>query len=138
MGLSNVVAAALGGVPVCHGSGGVTAHYRLGARSGGAPLMLGIGFLVLGLFGSNTVTGSLTLIPLPALGVLLSYVGFQHASLAKDLRGWREWTPAIAVAMVTLLTRNLAFGFAAGAVTHFALIIGINLRRRILLRKALD
>ena len=53
MGLSNVAAALFGGVPVCHGCGGLTAHYRLGARTGGAPLMLGVFFLLFGLLGGH-------------------------------------------------------------------------------------
>jgi hypothetical protein len=42
MSLSQVIAAAVGGIPICHGSGGLTAHHKLGARTGAAPLMMGI------------------------------------------------------------------------------------------------
>lgn len=120
LGLANVVAALFGGVPVCHGSGGLTAHYRLGARTGGAPLMLGVAFLLLGLLGGTTLLPLLKLIPFPALGVLLAYVGVQHGLLAKDLSGWQEWLPALAVAMTAWFSRNLALGFAVGAGLHFA------------------
>ncbi|MFO3797029.1 MAG: putative sulfate/molybdate transporter, partial [Anaerolineales bacterium] len=54
MGFNDLIASLIGGIPVCHGCGGLTAHYRLGARSGGAPLMLGVAFLLLGLFGGQT------------------------------------------------------------------------------------
>lgn len=121
MGLANVAAALFGGVPVCHGCGGLTAHYRLGARTGSAPLVLGIAFLLLGLLGGATLLPLLKLIPFAALGVLLAYVGVQHGLLAKDLRGWPEWSPALTVAITTWFTRNLAVGFAAGAALHFAL-----------------
>lgn len=69
MGMANLAAALFGGVPVCHGSGGLTAHYRLGARTGGAPLMLGILFLLLGLLGGAGFLPLLKLIPF--LGVFL-------------------------------------------------------------------
>lgn len=120
MGFANVAAALFGGVPVCHGCGGLTAHYRLGARTGGAPLMLGVAFLLLGLLGGSTLLPLLQLIPVPAFGILLAYVGIQHGLLAKDLRGWQEWLPALAVAMTAWFSRNLALGFAVGAGLHFA------------------
>jgi sulfate permease, SulP family len=42
MGLMNLPAGLLGAVPMCHGTGGLAAHYRFGARTGGAPIMIGI------------------------------------------------------------------------------------------------
>lgn len=123
MGLSNIAAALFGGVPVCHGCGGLTAHYRLGARTGGAPLMLGVFFLLFGLLGGQSLLPLLQLIPMAILGVLLAYVGVQHGLLARDLRGWREWLPALTVALVGFFTRNLAIGFAAGAALYFAIVI---------------
>ena len=122
MGVANVAAALFGGVPVCHGCGGLTAHYRLGARTGGAPLILGLFFLLLGLLGGKTLLPVLQLIPFPILGVLLAYVGAQHALLARDLSGWCEWLPALTVAVVAWFTRNLAIGFVAGAAVHFGLM----------------
>jgi MFS superfamily sulfate permease-like transporter len=114
MGTANVAAAALGGVPVCHGSGGLTAHYRLGARTGGALLIIGTLFLALGLLGGSGLLSLLQLIPFPALGVLLIYVGAQHMLLAKDLRGVRDWAVALLVAALAWLTQNLAVGFLGG------------------------
>jgi SulP family sulfate permease len=122
MGLSNIGAALFGGVPVCHGCGGLTAHYRLGARTGGAPLMLGVFFLLFGLLGGQSLLPLLQLIPMAILGVLLAYVGVQHGLLARDLKGWREWLPALTVALVGFLTRNLALGFAAGTALYFSLV----------------
>lgn len=51
MGANDLIAAVLGGVPVCHGCGGLTAHYRLGARTGAALMMIGAIFSLLGLLG---------------------------------------------------------------------------------------
>ncbi|HKZ83681.1 MAG TPA: putative sulfate/molybdate transporter [Anaerolineae bacterium] len=125
MGINNTLVALVGGVPVCHGCGGLTAHYRLGARTRGAPLMLGVGFLALGVLGGETLLPLLRLIPFPTLGVLLAYVGFQHMLLARDLRGWREWSPALLIALITFHTGNLAIGAALGIVIHFG-IRGLN------------
>jgi hypothetical protein len=118
MGAADSLTALLGGIPLCHGCGGLTAHYRLGARTGGAPLMLGSIFLALGLFGGQASMRVFGLIPFPVLGVLLAYVGFQHALLARDLRGSREWASALLVLVLTVWTGNLAVGFISGAVFY--------------------
>ena len=124
MGLSNAAAAALGGVPVCHGSGGLTAHVRLGARTGGALIIIGTIFLVLGLLGSSNILSLLGLIPFSALGVLLAYVGFQHLRLAADLRGARDWSAALMVALVASATQNLAWGYLCGLLLYYVLAWG--------------
>lgn len=118
MGFNDLVAALIGGVPVCHGCGGLTAHYRLGARSGGAPLMLGSIFLALAVFGGQTVMNVFRMIPFPVLGVLLAYVGFQHMLLARDLRGRQAWLTALLVLTLAIWTSNLAIGFVSAALFY--------------------
>jgi SulP family sulfate permease len=118
MGFNDLIAAVIGGVPVCHGCGGLTAHYRLGARSGGAPLMIGTIFLALGLVGGQATMDLFALIPFPILGVLLAYIAWQHALLARDLSGWHEVITSGLVLFLAVLTDNLAIGFIAGAIFY--------------------
>jgi SulP family sulfate permease len=118
MGFNDLVAAVLGGMPVCHGCGGLTAHYRLGARTGGAPLMIGIIFLGLGLLGGQASMEILGIIPFPVLGTLLAYVGWQHLMLARDLRGWRDISTALIVLVLTILTGNMGVGFISSAIYY--------------------
>jgi SulP family sulfate permease len=129
MSISNVVAATLGGIPVCHGSGGLTAHYRLGARSGGAPLMLGVGFLTLGLLNPGSLFTLLSSIPFPILAVLLGFVGVNHARLAGDLNDTRGWATAIILAASAAIARNLAIGFAVGLAFHVFLSLFDRVRK---------
>ena len=119
MGTIDALTALIGGMPLCHGSGGLTAHYRLGARTGGAPLMLGGIFLALGLLGSQASMQIFNLIPFPVLGVLLVYIGFQHLLLVLDLRGQREWLSALLVLTLTIITSNLAIGFISGSLFYY-------------------
>ena len=121
MGFNDLAAALIGGIPVCHGCGGLTAHYRLGARSGGAPLMLGVIFLFLSIFGGQTVMNIFRLIPFPVLGVLLAYVGWQHFLLVRDLEHTAQnWITALLVLALTIWTGNLAIGFVSSAVFYHA------------------
>jgi MFS superfamily sulfate permease-like transporter len=41
VGLMNLIAAPFGGMPMCHGAGGLAGQYRFGARTNGAILFLG-------------------------------------------------------------------------------------------------
>lgn len=88
-GIGNVAAALLGGMPMCHGSSGLTAHYRLGARTAWMNVGLGAAFIGTGVaFGDQApaVLGQLSPV---VLAVLLGYAGVRHALLVADLRGAR-------------------------------------------------
>src|SRR6516162_844912 len=41
-GLMNLLSASLGGVPMCHGAGGMAGHVQFGARTGGALVIVGV------------------------------------------------------------------------------------------------
>ncbi len=114
MGVINVLTGLLGGMPICHGSGGLTAHYKFGARTGGANLMIGSLFLVGAVFFVRPALVFFSLIPLSVLGVLLGYVGLQHALFVRDLKQREDLAIAVLVAVVSIFTSNLAIGFATG------------------------
>ncbi len=126
MGLANMAAGLFSAMPMCHGSGGLTAHYKLGARTGGANLMVGGLILTLGIFGSAAIA-FLSLIPLSVLGVLLAIVGIYHTFLIRDLKAKRQLAVAgtvavVAIALVLLdIPGNLAYGFGAGILLHYLL-----------------
>ena len=129
MGLLNLLAGLLGGLPICHGSGGLTAHYRFGARTAGASLMIGVGLVALALFVDGNVVPLLVLIPYPVLGALLVITGIQHGLLARDVRGPREVLLAGAVAVAGFATGNLALGFALGLALQRVLWFEAQARR---------
>ena len=78
-GLMNVAGAALGGVPMCHGAGGMAGHVAFGARTGGAPIILGSCLLALALFFSGSIRALFDLFAHPVLGVILFLTGAQLA-----------------------------------------------------------
>lgn len=81
----NIVSAFIGGVPVCHGSGGMAGHYTFGARTGGSVIIAGVGLVTIGvLFGASF--GEVALFfPKPMLGVLLLFEGVAMMLLLRDL-----------------------------------------------------
>lgn len=86
-GVGNTVSGLLGGMPMCHGAGGLTAHVRLGARSAGMNLLLGASLLLLGLFFGAQTLVILGMLPVWGLAAFLAYAGLRHAWLVFDLRG---------------------------------------------------
>jgi len=78
-GLINTLGSFIGAVPMCHGAGGMAAQASFGARSGGAPFILGVFLIVLALCFSESITVLLRLFPQPALGVMLFLAGLQLA-----------------------------------------------------------
>ncbi|MBV9721344.1 MAG: putative sulfate/molybdate transporter [Mycobacterium sp.] len=107
IGLANLFAGAISGMPVCHGAGGMTAHRTFGARTGGAPIMLGSLLISLALALGATLTPALSGFPVPILAGLLTVAGLLHIGLLKDLRGPAHWALAIAVGITGFLS-NLA------------------------------
>ena len=110
LGAANVLAASIGGMPVCHGAGGLSAHRGFGARTGGAPIAMGVALLALALVAGNSLAGVLTGFPLPILAALLAVAGLLHLTLLRDLRGPGEWALALAIGVAGV------FGFLAVAV----------------------
>jgi sulfate permease, SulP family len=113
LGSANLLAGAISGMPVCHGAGGLTAHRAFGARTAGAPLVLGAALLILALLLGAGLATVLAAFPLPILAGMLAAAGLLHISLLRDLRGRREWLIALLVGATGLLI-NLAVGLAIG------------------------
>jgi SulP family sulfate permease len=119
----NAVSGVLGGMPMCHGAGGLTAHVRLGARRAGMNLLLGAALVALGVFFAPQVPVILGLLPVWALAAFLAYAGLRHALLVADLRGG-PLAVAAAAGTVGALLGNLAVtaGLALAAVHGAGLV----------------
>lgn len=126
LGAANLFSGAIAGMPVCHGAGGMTAHYAFGARTGRAPLAIGSALLAVAVVLGAGLATLLTAFPLPILAGLLATAGLLHIALLRDLRGAREWAIAVVVGAIGF-EWNLAFGLGVG----LALWWGQELVRRI-------
>ncbi len=115
IGLANLFAGTISGMPVCHGAGGMTAHRSFGARSGGAPIMLGSTLITLALAIGATLTAALVGFPVPILAGMLTVAGLLHITLLKDLRGPWHWALALAVGITGFLS-NLAVALVGALV----------------------
>ncbi len=112
LGLVNVASGLLGGMALCHGSGGATAHYRLGARTAGATLAAA------GLYATLAAGAAFGLSPLFVPGAVLAgmllFVGAEHCLLLTDLAKVDDIVCAVLIAVVAVATGDLAIGFLVG------------------------
>jgi len=120
MGLANMFAFLVGGMPLCHGAGGLAAHYRFGARTAGSNLMIGAIFLMLALFLGSHALAVVYLLPMSILGVLLLFAGSQLALTIIDMRERKDLFVALVMLGITLAS-NLAIGFMVGIAVAYAL-----------------
>lgn len=120
LGVADVAAGAIGGMPVCHGAGGLTAHRSFGARTGGAPFIMGAALLILAVVFGAGLTAVLAHFPVVVLAGLLAVAGVLHMALARDLRARSDWFVAACVGVFGLFGQ-LAIGLALGLVLAAAL-----------------
>ena len=120
MALANFLSSAIGGMPLCHGAGGLAAHFRFGARSVGSNLMIGVIFIALAIILGRHCLAIIYLLPLSVLGVLLLFAGSQLALTISDLKDRKELFVCLLILGITLAT-NLAAGFIVGISIAFLL-----------------
>jgi MFS superfamily sulfate permease-like transporter len=112
-GMLNLVSSSVGGVPMCHGAGGMAGHVAFGARTGGAPVILGCVLLLSALFLGESIATFLGVLPKPILGVILFLTGAQLALGSCDFsRDKRERFATLVTAAFCIW--NVGLGFVVG------------------------
>lgn len=127
---SNFFSSLLGGLPMCHGSGGVTALYKGGARHWTSNLYLG--FFLLGLAALTFFYDVRSLVfPQLIFATLLVVVGVYHLVLAQST--WISTEGKIRLllaATVVLTTRNLILVLAAQVILSFLQLGFVRAQKR--------
>ncbi|EZF35651.1 hypothetical protein H101_00816 [Trichophyton interdigitale H6] len=144
----NLIGIWFGSMPVCHGSGGLAAQYRFGARSGASVIFLGFVKVVVGLLFGNTIVDLLAKFPVALLSVMVIAAGLELASVGESLNtssAWdlrspedrgiltgpisgasldtderkKRWTVMIVTVGVLVAFKNDGLGFIAGMLCHW-------------------
>jgi len=118
MAIANACSFLLGGIPLCHGAGGLAAHYSFGARTGGSNLFIGTVFLALACFLGSQALSFINLIPLSLLGVLLIFAGIQLSMSILDMFARKDMFLVVIMLAITL-TSNLAWAFGIGVLLAY-------------------
>ncbi len=118
-GVMNLVGTSLGGVPMCHGAGGMAGHVRFGARTGGALVILGSLVLFTGLFLGDSVATLFRLFPRSLLGVILLFGGLELASGVKA-NNLQKGDRYVMLLTTGVSMWNMGVGYLSGLVLWYA------------------
>ncbi|KAJ6112161.1 hypothetical protein N7523_008222 [Penicillium sp. IBT 18751x] len=145
----NLLGCWFGAMPVCHGSGGLAAQYRFGARSGASVVFLGVLKLIIGLLFGETLVDLLKRFPAAFLGVMVVAAGLELVGVGESLNTTgardldqaestlgstgqhlgpvltdeerkRRWTVMMITVGLLVGFKNDAVGFIAGMLCHWA------------------
>jgi len=119
-GVMNLIGTCIGGVPMCHGAGGMAGHIRFGARTGGALVILGGIVLLTGLFLSDSVALLLQVFPRPILGVILFFAGVELALVVQDIKLKKHNLFVLLVTAGTAMW-NMGVAYLAGLLLYYGL-----------------
>ena len=110
IGIMNLVSAPLGGIPVCHGAGGVAALYRYGASTSVANFIAGTVLIVIAIYSADQ--GIVTLFPVGLLGSLLFFVAIDLARSGLKTTSF----PSTLVTGIVSVATSMTIGFLAGVI----------------------
>lgn len=119
-GFMNLASTCLGGIPMCHGAGGLAGHIRFGARTGGALVILGSIVLLTGLFLSDSVSLLFQVFPRSILGIILFFAGLELALVIRDIR-LRKENLYVLILTAGLAMWNMGVAYLAGLLIYYAM-----------------
>jgi hypothetical protein len=114
-GLANLLMTPFGALPMCHGAGGLAAHYRFGARSGTAPLVLGLALLILIVIPGGAGLAALGAVPAAGLGALLLVAAGELAFSKRLYDSKPSCWPVIAATAAATVWIDPFWGLVAGS-----------------------
>ncbi len=115
IGAMNLIAVPLGGIPMCHGAGGLAAQYRFGGRTGWSNAIAGLVLVLIAVFAGSPAV--VALFPTGLLAALLLVVALE---LARAGRRTDAPVPTVVVALGSVVT-SLTVGFVVGWAVLLAL-----------------
>lgn len=116
-GIMNLILPFFGGMPMCHGAGGLAGQYYFGARTGGTNILEGLIEISMGLFLANSIAGLFAVFPMAIVGAMMFLVGIELTKFAKDIRLNKDLIPMAITVGVSLVT-NMAYGFLVGLIVY--------------------
>ena len=119
-GFMNLISTCLGGIPLCHGAGGLAGHIRFGARTGGALVILGVMVLLTGLFLSDSVAFIFQVFPKSILGIILFFAGLELALVIRDIR-LRKENLYVLLLTAGIAMWNMGIAYLAGLLLYYAI-----------------
>lgn len=124
VGLMNLTACWFGGMPMCHGAGGLAGQYRFGARTNGAVLFLGGAKMLLAVLFGSSLLALCQAFPNSILGVMLAAAGMELALVCRDQTRRRDAFVMLLTAGVALAVNHTGIGVVVGLAAAWGLDVG--------------
>lgn len=119
MGIMNITVPLFGGMPQCHGAGGLAGQYTFGARTGGSGIMEGIIEVFLGLFLATSIKDIFNIYPMSIVGAMMIFVGIQLGKFTTKVE--KKYFFSFITTTVISVIFNMAFGFLGGIIVYYIL-----------------
>lgn len=119
-GIMNLIAPLFGGVPMCHGAGGMAGHVRFGARTGGSLVILGSIVIAMALFLSDSIAIIFKVFPTSILGVILFFAGTELALSIRDI-GTKKSDVYVMLTVAGFAMWHMGVAFLVGVILDNAL-----------------
>ena len=126
MGYINLLSPFIGGIPLCHGSGGLASQYAFGARTGGSMILEGTLEIVLGVFFSNLLLDVFSAFPNAIFGSMLFYTALLLGKVSLKSFNWKEFILIVIPTALTCFLLNISIGFAVGLGIYLILKLKIK------------
>lgn len=132
VGFMNLIGCFFGSIPFCHGSGGLAAQYRFGARTEVSIIILGLLKIFFGLFFGSSLSGLISSYPSAILGVMLFVSGIELGAVARtlndgvlsDQKRHANFIVMITTASMLVGFKNDGIGFLGGVVAALSFYVG--------------
>ena len=111
-----------GGMPMCHGSGGLAAQSRFGAKTNGSILFLGAAKVLIAVVLGASIVPLISAFPESLLGVLLIVAGIELGSAVKDQRELRNILTILILVGVSFVIDSLTLGFLLALVASKSIL----------------
>jgi len=125
VGMMNLVACWFGGMPMCHGAGGLAGQYCFGARTNGSILFLGAVKMALAVFLGASLMTLCQAFPASVLGVLLAFAGMELALVFRDQTSRTDAFTMLLTAASCMALNHIAVGFLLGLAMGWCLRLGL-------------
>ncbi len=115
IGLMTLTSVPFGGFPMCHGSGGLAAQYRFGARTGGSNIISGLILLPIALFFAGPEF--IKVIPVGIFGALLFFIAIELGKHSVKTDSYI----VTGITGILALVLNITVAFIAGMICAYVL-----------------
>ena len=120
-GLANLLLAPIGAIPMCHGAGGLSAHYAMGSRSGWSIAVFGVTCLLLAALFGDQVTMLIAAVPAEVTLVLVLFAGWHLADPLRVAKVRPSCKLTIAGMTLVALWGGLMTALVTGVILEWAI-----------------